>query len=246
MRVSRPLLGAATAALALPSAAPAGAGGLQVAPVSITVAQDERADGLTLSNMGDSAVHAQVRVYRWSQDRNGDALDPTGALAISPPMVSLEPGGQQLVRVIRTGPPPPPGSAEDSYRIVIDELPVETEAGGGLKFVLRYSLPVFVEPARAASPPKLDWKLVNEDGKLAVQVTNSGGMHAQIADVSLRTADGRQTQLAPGLLGYALPGATRLWATAEAWPEPGPEGSLQVRVNGQESRQPLPPSAPRH
>lgn len=229
-------LAAALAGLCLLAAAPAAAGGLQVSPVSVTLTAKETADGLTLSNVGDATVHAQVRVYRWRQGGEGDVLEPSAALAISPPMVSLEPGASQLVRVIRTGPAPAAGAAEDSYRIVVDELPVVDPDGGGLTFVFRYSLPVFVEPTGVEVEPELEWKLVELNGAVGLEVRNTGRKHAQIADVAVRWSDGERTELAPGLLGYALAGSSMTWATAEPWRAGASIGSLEVRINGQEAR----------
>ena len=223
-------------------AGPAFASGLQVAPVTTTLTAEETSDGLTLSNVGHTALHAQVRVYHWTQGADGDErLDPSTALVISPPMLKLDPGTSQLVRVIRMQPAPSQDEVEDAYRVVIDELPLSTgEQGEGIDFVLRYSLPVFIEPAGEEPAPDLSWQLVELGGKIGIRVTNSGRQHAQLADVSLRSPDGRLTALAPGLLGYALPGATKLWGTAEAWPAAMPEGKLEVRINGQETQHALP------
>src|SRR5690606_27632881 len=90
--------------------------------------------------------HAQVRVYRWTQVDGQDVLEATRDLAISPPMLEVASGGEQLVRVVRLG--PAPAATEASYRVVVDELPVAAvdaaDGGEGLRFVLRYSIPVFV------------------------------------------------------------------------------------------------------
>lgn len=234
-RLAAPLAGSC-----LLASVPAAAGGLQVSPVSVTLTARETADGLTLGNVGDSTLHAQVRVYRWRQGEEGEVLEPSTGLAISPPMVALEPGASQLVRVIRTGPAPAAGAAEDAYRIVVDELPVaDAKAGGGLDFVFRYSLPVFVEPAGPEIQPDLEWKLVEVDGAIGLEVRNAGRKHAQVADVAVRWPDGQRTELAPGLLGYALAGTSMTWGTAEPWRPTAPSGSLEVRINGQETEQDL-------
>ena len=230
--------------LCLLVAPPVSAGGLQVSPVSVTLEASETADGLTLSNVGDSIVHAQVRVFHWRQTDDGDQLEASTGLTISPPMVALKPGGRQLVRVIRTGVAPAPGAAEDAYRIVIDELPVaRARPAEGLDFVFRYSLPVFVQPPGQEPQPVLEWRLVELDGAIAVQVRNTGRGHAQIADVAVRWPDGRRTVLAPGLLGYSLADTFITWGTAEPWPALAPVGSLEVRVNGQQAQQDLPVAA---
>lgn len=232
--------GSPLAALALLLAGSAQASGLQVAPVAVTLTAAKASDALTLSNVGDAPLHAQVRVYRWRQGENdGEVIEPTGDLVVSPPMIVLQPGGHQLVRVIRAGAAPDAGTPEATYRIVVDELPIAEGKGGGLNFVLRYSLPVFVLPAGPAVEPDLRWDLVELNGAIALQVANSGGRHAQVADVALVGADGTRTVLAPGLLGYALPGSTRTWTTAVPWPAPAQDSSLEVRINGQVATLPV-------
>lgn len=227
--------------VALLSASPALASGLQVAPVAVTLTAAKSSDGLVLSNVGDAPLHAQVRIFRWQQgEGDSETLEATGDLVVSPPMIVLQPGGQQLVRVVRAGSAPSAGAPEATYRIVVDELPIADDRnGGGLNFVLRYSLPAFVLPAGEEVAPDLQWDLVEVDGTVAVKVANNGGKHAQVADISLVGADGTRTVLAPGLLGYALPGASRTWATAMPWSASARESTLEVRINGQKATLPL-------
>src|SRR6185437_13771713 len=89
------------------------ASGLQVAPVSLSLAPSKNADGLWLSNTVDGIVHAQVRVYHWTQHGGDEQLTTTRGLIISPPMKQLSIGDKQIVRVIRVGAHPSVvGSAE--------------------------------------------------------------------------------------------------------------------------------------
>lgn len=234
-------LAAPLAAIAVLAASPALASGLQVAPVAVTLTAAKSSDGLTLSNVGDAPLHAQVRVYRWRQgEADGEVIEPTRDLVVSPPMIVLQPGGQQFVRVIRTSSAPEAGAPEATYRIVVDELPIRGDGQGeGLDFVLRYTLPAFVLPAGPAVEPELAWDLVEIDGAIALTVANSGGKHAQVADVALVAADGKRTVLAAGLLGYALPGTSRTWATAVPWSDWADDSTLEVRINGQEASLPV-------
>src|SRR5574337_299005 len=174
------------------------ASGLQVSPTSLTLQATQQADGLWLSNTGNDVVHAQVRVYRWTQEDDADRLAPTRGLVASPPMVELAAGERQLIRAIRLG-APPSGGAEEAYRLIIDELPVHEPKQKGLQYVLRYSVPVFVEPVGApATPPQLQWALVREGDKTLLEVSNSGGTHAQIADVAYTDAAGKRSDIARG------------------------------------------------
>lgn len=207
------------------------ASGLQVMPTSLSLEPDRAADGLWLRNSGDALLNAQVRVYHWTQENGDDQLTPTRALVASPPMLKLDAGKSQLVRVIRTG--APPRDMEDAYRVVINELPVANEKGG-LSFVLRYSIPVFVQaPGSVDAKPVLNWNLQRKDGQLMLDVSNKGNKHAQISDVQITDTTGQQHTLKQGLLGYVLPGMHMHWElnSDSAGIEVG--GTLHARINGE-------------
>ncbi len=218
------------AALAAGSAV---AAGLQVSPVSLTIAATQNADGLWLSNTGDSPMHVQVRAYRWTQENDADKLEPTRELLVSPPMLELPPGERQLIRAIRTGAPPTQG-VQQAYRVIIDELPVPGSQAKGLQYVLRYSLPIFVEPAGApANPPALQWALRSDGGQPRLEVGNTGGTPAQLADLAFIDEAGHRTEVAPGLLGYVLPGARMRWALKLPPTATLAGGSWEAMINGQ-------------
>ncbi len=220
----------------------AAASGLQVAPVSLTIPPAHNAEGLWLSNTSDNVVHAQVRVYHWTQEGGTDKLTATHGLVISPPMLQLDPSGQQLIRAIRLGAPPSgANAAEDSYRVIIDELPVDAQGKKGLQFVLRYSVPIFVEPIGAlARAPQLAWTLRREGENTILEVSNSGGTHAQVADLSFTTATGHRIQVANGLLGYVLAGAQVHWVVKIPVEELTTGGTWEAMINGTTAIQKIP------
>ncbi len=217
------------------------AAGLQVAPISLNVPANQTAEGLWLSNTGDSTLHAQVRVFRWTQADGKDQLTPSRGLVISPPMVELATGKRQLVRVIRVGAPPSGSTAtEDAYRVLVDELPIDTAKGQGLQFVLRYSVPVFVAPiGKVAVTPHLTWSLQQENGHAALTVSNNGTGHAQLSQLSFTDRAGKKTQISAGLLGYVLPGARMQWTLKAPAQVFTGGGTLNARINGETVTQPL-------
>lgn len=219
-------------------AAPAGAAGLQVTPTSLTLQARQNADGLWLSNTGTTALQAQVRVFRWTQDNGEERFEPTQALAISPPMLELAPGARQLVRVIRLGAPP---AREDSYRLIVDELPPDdANRPPGLQFVLRYSLPVFLAAAGDAAPaPKLRAQLSFQGEQVRIEVRNDGDQHAQLADLVFVDPHGTRHALQSGLLGYALPGQRMRWPLAAPAELLRGGGTLKARINGEATEQAL-------
>ncbi|ADO48528.1 fimbrial biogenesis chaperone [[Enterobacter] lignolyticus] len=221
--------------IAVPHAA---ASGLQIAPVTLTLQGTQNADGIWLSNEGDNAINAQVRVYRWTQSGFADQLSSSQGLAISPPMLALAPGERQLIRVIRTG--PPSGQVESAYRLSIDELPPPKLQRNKLQFVLRYSVPVFIQPVTdAQASAKLQWKLQHIDGNTFLEVNNQGNSHAQLSAATLIGASGTRIAITPGLLGYVLPGSTMRWILSPSANGTHHGGKVEVTINGQKTIQDL-------
>lgn len=218
------------------------ASGLQVSPISLSLQAKQNASGLTLSNTGDNEVQAQVRVYHWSQNEKGDQLTVSRGLLASPPMLKLQPGEKQLIRVIRASAPPSGvGAVENSYRLSIDELPIKSaEQKTGLQFALSYSLPVFVKPVGVTeTSPKLQWSYsLQPDGKqMDLRVSNSGNGHAQLAGLSFLDATGNNIDLHQGLLGYVLPGATMNWTLKIPRSALTTGGKFKVMINGTQTTQ---------
>lgn len=213
---------------------------LQVAPTLVTIPAERNAQGLTLRNDGTEPMHVQVRVFAWRQAGGEDVLEPTEALAVSPPLTEIPPHGEQLVRIVRLG--PPPAAAEASYRVVVDELPVHDaprRPRGGLRFVLRYSVPVFLSPLGAAAPV-LHARIVADDGARYLEVENAGNARAQLADLAHVGGDGARREVAPGLAGYVLPGQRRRWRLPDG-AAAGPGAEVQVRIDGEPAQRTLVP-----
>lgn len=229
----------APAALAGLAAGGAHAAGLQVEPSSVTIA--ERSEEIWLVNTGDAPLQAQVRVYRWVQDGEGERLEPTEDLLASPPMAQIAPGARRLVRVVSTG----ARTCEDTFRLAIDELPPAQTETTGLRYVMHYSVPVFVTPKRCgAIAPQLAWRIETHGGAARLAVANAGNQHAQLADLTFIDPDGQRTPLTPGLLGYVHAGAQMAFALA-----PGAEtfargGTLEAQVNGIRIEQQVAPPPP--
>jgi len=219
----------------------ANAGSLTVSPIMVEFSAKETAQGLWLSNGGSEPMRAQLRAYVWSQSTGTDVLQATQDLILSPPMLTLGPGQQQLVRVIRSGASP---AHEGSYRILVDELPDPVRPPQkGLNFVMQFSVPVFIllpdqsKGAVAAAP--LDWQMINEDGKFALTAINKGSQRIQVADFTLLDAKGQAVQQQSGLLGYVLAGATRRWSLPLSAAQTAAATAIQGRINGEVVRQNL-------
>ncbi|MGH8081124.1 MAG: fimbrial biogenesis chaperone [Lysobacter sp.] len=220
-------------------------------PIDPVIESDERATALWLENRGSTPAQMQLRVLGWSQKDGHDAYANQSEVIGSPPMIRIAPGQKQLIRLTRTV--DTPAGTERSYRVLIDEIPTQDpiadgdKASVGIKFQMRYSVPLFVDgagvwtkdrpekkrDAKDATRPALSWRTVVEDGKTLLEVRNTGVVHAKLAEVSFRHGETRSV-IAEGLLGYILPGNRMRWPLPEG---AKPQGELIAKINGTEALQ---------
>jgi fimbrial chaperone protein len=185
------------------------AANLQISPVMINFRASQSAAGINLQNYGETPLYGQVRVYTWDQQNGEDVLAPATEVVASPPIMEIGPRSSQTIRLVRrTG---PAAVGEQSYRILIDEIPRGDGPENGVAIRLQYSVPLFVLPADDLAAPALTWTVFRKNGDWTLRVQNAGTLHAQIGATSIRTASGKEYELSKGLLGYALPGKTREW-----------------------------------
>src|SRR5689334_11901590 len=171
------LLGLAVAA---PSAS--AKGHLQARPTMLELAPGAAAGRMTLANTGDEPVPAQVRVFAWIQKDGEDVLVPTSDVVLSPPIVTVPAGAEQLVRIVRQG--KPPAHADQAYRIVVDELPGKPKnRDAAVGILMRYVLPLFVRSAEASNAA-VTCRI--ERTAPALECRNSGGRAAQLGATYLR------------------------------------------------------------
>jgi len=224
MRRTRSAALAAALFIALAGGAPAHAANLQISPVSIAFQPGQNSAGIQLQNNGDAPLYGQVRVYAWDQKDGADVLTPTTALVASPPVIEIKANSAQTIRLVRrAGGDAGAGGLEQTYRILIDELPRGDNAQGNVAIRLQYSVPAFVLPADGKAEPKLAWSTFQRAGAWHLRARNTGNLHAQIGATTVRVGS-RDVELSKGLLGYALPGRTREWPlpgdVAKAMPAP--------------------------
>ncbi|MBB4147180.1 fimbrial biogenesis chaperone [Sphingobium scionense] len=218
---------------------PAAGSGLQVSPVLLKIV--ERSGVIWLINSTSQPIRAQIRVYRWSQAEAADKLIATEDVLASPPFVEI--GGQQrqVVRLVRRSMAPAAASdCEQAFRLKIDELPDPRQPAdaNGLRYRLSYSVPVFLTTRSCGrTAPNLNWNLASRD---RITVENSGGTHAQLSGAVVVQPDGRRDPIAPGLIGYVLPGS-RMSFALRAFPGATLRGgNFEVMVNGRKVTRPLP------
>ncbi|MPZ17796.1 MAG: fimbria/pilus periplasmic chaperone [Luteitalea sp.] len=204
-------------------------GQLQAGPTLLEIGPKVAATRLLLGNTGDAPVAAQVRVYAWRQSDGEDRLVPSDQVVVSPPIVELPAGREQVVRVVRLG--PPASGRDHCYRIIVDELPrAERAEGNRVKLRMRYVLPLFVRAAEASTPALT---CTIDAGGVLLMCENSGGRAAQLGASRLLDDETQVLNLSEGLFGYVLPGSRRVWSLAAHRPAlKGQTLRLETRLNG--------------
>jgi fimbrial chaperone protein len=192
--------------LMLCAATPADAGNLTVAPTRIDLAQGQIAGSVTLRNNADESVLVQVETFAWPRSPSTADLEPTTRLVAVPPVFSLAPDGEQVIRVALRE--PQQGRTEAAYRLLITEVPQIGPGGGSVQFALRLSLPVFATPEGAAPQPQ--WSLVRGDGQTTLELVNAGTAHIQVQRIRLKSGDGAARTIEEP--SYVLAGQKRAWA----------------------------------
>lgn len=183
---------------------------LRVAPILLDVTAPAGATSLTLRNDEPRPLNVQIRVFRWTQVNGEDRLEPTTDVVVSPPIANLAKGMEYVVRIVRTT--PQPIISEESYRVIVDEIPDLTQRRNGVvNFVMRYSIPVFFAPP-IAPLPKVAWSARRVGDSLVVTAVNSGGRRLKISNIKLKNARGGLVVSREGLLGYVLNGTTMKWS----------------------------------
>jgi fimbrial chaperone protein len=184
------------------------AASLQVAPVLVEVPTPAATATLKLHNEGTKPLDAQIRIFRWTQVDGADSLTPTDDVAASPPAASLRPSTDYTVRIVRTT--KEPVVKEESYRLLIDELPgPATGAAASVSIALRYSIPVFFTVPGAAAAPKLSWELQQHANKPIIVVSNPGDRRVRLAKLKFTDGKGAVANFGDGLAGYVLGHSSR-------------------------------------
>lgn len=109
------------------------------------LAAENNATELWIQNQGDTPTTMQVRIVRWQQENGYERYKAQQEVVASPPIVRIEKGSKQLIRLIKQT--TVPAGVEQAYRIIVDEIPQPDPVSTpqmGLKVQMRYSLPLFV------------------------------------------------------------------------------------------------------
>jgi fimbrial chaperone protein len=189
----------------------ADAGSFMVDPTRIELAPHQLSATLVIRNDDKEPVVIQVEPRAWSQKDGEDVYAPTRELLVTPPIITIPAGAEQILRIALRRPLDP--QTEIPYRIYLLEVPPPPQAGfRGLQVALRISIPVFARPGDAAAP-RAEWKVAYgaREHALRVVLANAGNAHLQVQEFMLFAPGSNTPSAIRQTAAYVLPGQSRDW-----------------------------------
>lgn len=179
---------------------------LTVFPVSLQLVPGKRATTLTVINQGQTPTSIQVRAFAWTQPDGKDLLTTSNVILMSPPLVTIAPGAKQIIRLFLTR---SAEQREETYRILLDELPHSPEQGV-VAVVVRMSIPLFSAPN---NPPKLhvNYRIERSAKQMYLVASNDGVLHELLRNIELFTENGSRLNTDFSGTPYILAGTVHRW-----------------------------------
>lgn len=204
MVIARALFAILAGPLFVVGAAQAQVGGIQVAPVMISMSPERSIASFRVRNGRERPAAFEVDVYAWTQTGGRDVLTPTADLLAAPGVFEIPAGQEQVLRLgaVRAG-----AGVERAFRIILRELPGPRHDGAALGFTLEMSLPIFVSPTGARA--NLETHVERRGPDVVLVLANSGAAHVQLAPLEIegQTVPAPRYLLAGARAEIALPAA---------------------------------------
>jgi fimbrial chaperone protein len=186
-----------------------------VNPVQVVLSGRTKSALLTLKNTSSDPLRFQLSVAAWDQSAQGEMLlKPTRDIVFFPQLVTLAAGEERKVRV---GTVIPPGPAERTYRIFIEELPPRgtpepSEPGAQVRVLTKMGIPIFLQPANTVAEGRIQGLGVAR-GRLSFQVKNTGNVHFSVQAIRITGSGAAGEPVLQGELRgwYVLAGGTRIY-----------------------------------
>ena len=220
-----------TALLSL-AAASAAAGSFSVAPTRVELEAGRRTAVISLRNTDAVPLRVQATVVGWTQPAGEDVYAPTRDLLATPPVFTIAPNGEQIVRIaLRRA---ADAGRELPYRIFFQEVPQPLKAATAntLNVALRIGVPIFVTASRAEEGMYLQWqarRLTADEVEITAE--NTGNTHVQVTGFQV-LAGAAVPGVPVSAIKYVLPGSRMSWKLSL------PQGAdlSQLRVDGHSDR----------
>ena len=159
--------------------------GVDISPVLVEMSEKQNKQVVRISNSGETAKSFQVDVVAWSQsDEEREIYTPTDELLAVPPLFTLQPGAQQVVRIglMRDA----DTDTELAYRVFFTELEppeLDEKTVSSINIRLRFGIPVFVAPLAPAAPQVQLVNMKTIDEHTFMELKNVGNVRVKVNEV---------------------------------------------------------------
>lgn len=153
-----------------------------VSPIRVELKPGAMNETITVTNEASKPLRVSMKLMEWTQDSEGkDVFTESSDLIYFPRQMEVTPNSRRLVRV---GGKALPGTMERSYRLFIEEQPEATATAGRPQVAIyfRFGVPIFHPPADAKPHPEIAEPTIS-NGKISVQVRNTGNQHFRLTKV---------------------------------------------------------------
>lgn len=183
----------------------------QVSPLRADLSEKAPTAVFIVKNESNEPVVIHLETVAWAQENGEDVYSPTRELIANPLIFTLPQGRNQVVRIgLRRK---PDQERELTYRLYLREVPAPKEQNSErtkVGMALRIGLPVFVLPAKPATPA-MKWTVTHHQGGLKVSLVNTGNQHLRVSDFSLSLPGTAETVATQTVSTYVLAGQTKNW-----------------------------------
>jgi fimbrial chaperone protein len=193
-----------------------------ISPIKVYFEKGSSSRDVTLDNADDKIVRLKVYAYKWAENGDGKRqLTPTQDIALFPSILELKPKSK---RIIRLAAKLPPKQIEQSYRLLIEQLPEgvvkktevtpdgakPTKSTAQLNFLYTLNLPVFINPINIDRKSSITSSSVN-GGNLSFNLVNQGNAHIFASVIEVTTKDSTGKAIATKKINptYVLPSIQR-------------------------------------
>jgi fimbrial chaperone protein len=221
---------AALCALALLAPALATAADWNIDPVRVELSPDQQTAAIIVRNESDEPSSVQIQAVLWSQVNGKDVYTPTRELLVSPPIATIPPKSDQVIRVALRR--PADATKELAYRINLQELPPQQAPGvTGVQVAMRIGLPVFVQSQKGDAKPRMTWNVSRlPDNKLKLTLQNQGNAHVQVSDFSLYAPGSERPIGGETRSSYVLAGQTQEWVLQSSAAQKSANSRLRLKA----------------
>ena len=182
-----------------------------VNPLKVILTPNKTSEVLTIHNAASSPLRLEIDAKKWSMSpTHAWVLSDTDDLIYTPELIEVAPKSDAVLRV---GSDNPPDDKEQSYRLLMTEIPDTSKkpAGNGVNLTVRtqLSLPVFIEPPVPVQSDMKISQVTRTANHMVVTLNNEGTqrLDAQAVSVDILDASGKSVEKQQVTSSYALAGA---------------------------------------